>query len=129
MLANRCRMRLSFADGRKTMTPKTVLCYYPPTVSFRRTRAFSAVYRMQQLFSPQYQWFWTLVLGVLLFFPVRQLIWAMSVRREERKLARPTDEDRRRALKRRATVTSVLLCFVFSVAYVHVMFRSFVASP
>lgn len=83
---------------------------------------------MQQLFSPHYQWLWTLVLGAALFFPVRQLIWAMSVRREERKLGKQTDNERRRALKRRAAVTSLLLCFIFSVAYVHVMFRSFFGS-
>ncbi len=84
---------------------------------------------MQDLFSPQYQWLWTLVLFVALFYPVRQLIWAMSVRREERKLGKPTDEERRRALKRRAALTSGLLCFVFSIAYVHVMFRSMFSSP
>lgn len=79
---------------------------------------------MQQFFTPQYQWLWTLALGVALFFPVRQLIWALSVRREERRLGKPTDDERRRALKRRAAFTSFLLCFVFSIAYVHVMFRS-----
>lgn len=84
---------------------------------------------MQQLFSPQYQWLWTIALGAALFYPVRQLIWAMSVRREERKLGQPTDEGRRQALRRRAAVTSFLVCFVFSIAYVHVMFRSFFASP
>lgn len=83
---------------------------------------------MQHLFSPQYQWLWTLVLGAALFFPVRQLIWAMSVRREERKLGTQTDDERRQALRRRAAFTSFLLCFVFSIAYVHVMFRSFFGS-
>ena len=79
---------------------------------------------MEELFSSQYQWLWTLVLGLALFFPVRQLIWTMSVRREERKLGEPTDESRRHALKRRATITSVLLCFVFSVIYMQAAFRS-----
>ncbi len=84
---------------------------------------------MQQLFSPEYQWLWTVALGAALFFPVRQFIWAMSVRRAERKLGQPTDEDRRRALKRRAAFTSFLLCFVFSIVYVHVMFKTFIVSP
>jgi len=84
---------------------------------------------MQQLFSPQYQWLWTLVLGAALFYPVRQLIWALSVRREERKVGKPTDAERRKALKRRAAFTSFLLCFIFSVAYVHVTFRSFFPNP
>ena len=84
---------------------------------------------MQEFFSPQYQWLWTLVLCAALFYPVRQLIWAMAVRREERKLGKPTDDERRRVLKRRAAFTSVLLCFIFSVAYVHVTFRSVFSSP
>lgn len=84
---------------------------------------------MQQLFSPQYQWLWTLVLGAALFFPVRQLIWALSVRREERRLGKPTDGERRAALKRRAAFTSFLLCFIFAIAYVHVMFRNFFGNP
>jgi 4-amino-4-deoxy-L-arabinose transferase-like glycosyltransferase len=79
---------------------------------------------MEELFSPHYQWLWTGLLGVALFFPVRQLIWVLSVRREESRLGQPTDDARRRSLKRRATVTSVLLCLVFSVAYIQVMFKS-----
>lgn len=79
---------------------------------------------MEELFSPHYQWLWTGLLGVALFFPVRQLIWVLSVRREESRLGKPTDDARRRLLKRRATVTSMLLCFVFAVAYIQVMFRS-----
>ena len=80
---------------------------------------------MEELFTPRYQWLWTALLGVALFLPIRQLVWTLSVRREERKLGQPTDETRRRSLKRRATATSALLCFVFSIAYIQVMFRSF----
>lgn len=79
---------------------------------------------MDELLSPQYQWLWTVLLGLALFFPVRQLIWTLSVRREERKLGQPTDETRRRALKRRANITSVMLCFVFSVIYMQATFSS-----
>jgi hypothetical protein len=77
---------------------------------------------MEELFTPRYQWLWTAVLGLLLFFPIRQLIWVLSVRREERKTGTPPDEARRRALKNRAAITSALLCLVFSVLYVDVMF-------
>lgn len=79
---------------------------------------------MDALFSPQYQWLWTIALGVAMFFPVRQLIWVLSVRREEGKTGQPTEEAARTALKRRAGVTAALLCFVFSVLYVQVMFKS-----
>jgi hypothetical protein len=68
-----------------------------------------------------YQLLWTIVLAVALFYPVRQFIWALSVRREERRLGLPADEVRRSALKRRASVTSALLCFVFAVLYQNVL--------
>ena len=69
----------------------------------------------------QYQLLWTFLLAVALFYPVRQLIWTLSVRREERNTGRPPDEVRRSALKRRASVTGALLCFVFAVLYQNVL--------
>lgn len=77
---------------------------------------------MEELFTPRYQWLWTAILALLLFFPIRQLIWVLSVRREERKTGTTPDEKRRSALKLRAAVTSALLCLIFSVLYVDVMF-------
>jgi len=64
---------------------------------------------------------WAIVLAVALFYPVRQLIWVLSVRRAERD--GNEDEARRQALKRRATVTSVLLSFVFAVIYTTAIMR------
>ncbi len=78
---------------------------------------------MQNLFNPEYQWLWTLGLGLGLFFPVRQMIWALSVRRavaKEKDVA--VDEAESLRLKKRATFTSVLLCFIFSVLYVNSLF-------
>jgi uncharacterized membrane protein len=73
--------------------------------------------------SPQtYQIVSTLVLAVLLFYPVRQLIWVLSVRRVEARDGQH-DEDRRLRFKRRATVTAVLLCFVFSILFVNSMMK------
>jgi hypothetical protein len=69
----------------------------------------------------QYQLLWTFLLVVALFYPVRQLIWALSVRREERNTGTPADEIRRSALKRRAGVTAALLCFVFAMLYQNVL--------
>ncbi len=76
---------------------------------------------MQALFTAQYQWLWTLGLIIALFFPLRQFIWVMSVRRSERKEGE-TDEATRENLKRRAGVTAALLSFVFSVLYVSTLF-------
>ena len=78
---------------------------------------------MAALFSPEYKWLWMFALGAALYYPVRQFIWVMSVRRAERRLKGPTDEAVREALKRRASFTSVLLCFVFAVTYVSVLFK------
>ncbi len=78
---------------------------------------------MEALFSPEYKWLWMVALGGALFFPVRRFIWVMSVRRAERRQKEPTDEAVREALKRRATFTSVLLCFIFAVTYVSVLFK------
>lgn len=72
--------------------------------------------------SPEFRWIWTAALAAALFFPVRQLIWVMSVRRAQRRSGQLPDEEAREALKRRATVTSVLLCLVFAAAYGGVMF-------
>jgi hypothetical protein len=71
---------------------------------------------MADLFGPYSTTIWALVLAVALFFPVRQLIWVLSVRRAEKRDG-SSDEARRRALKRRATVTAALLCFIFSYFY------------
>ena len=77
---------------------------------------------MAEFFSSQYIVLWMLLLAALLFLPVRQLIWVMTVRRAERKLGSATDEAERLRLKRRAGVTAALLCFVFSALYVMSLF-------
>ena len=71
---------------------------------------------MAQYFSPEYALFWAALLAIALFFPVRQLIWVMSVRRAERDGSE--DEARRTSLKRRAGVTAALLCFIVAYLYV-----------
>ena len=76
---------------------------------------------MNDLFSPEYLWLWTSVLGAALFFPVRQLIWVLSVRRLETRQKEPSDEAQQQSLKRRASITSALLCLVFSAFYVSQM--------
>ncbi|MEJ2119822.1 MAG: hypothetical protein P8Z76_03770 [Alphaproteobacteria bacterium] len=73
--------------------------------------------------SPQtYQIVSTLLLTALLFYPVRQLIWVLSVRRVEGRDGQH-DEDRRLRFKRRATATAILLCFVFSVLFTNSLMK------
>ncbi len=77
---------------------------------------------MGAIVSPEYGWVWSAALGVALFFPIRQLIWVLAVRRQERRSGQLPDEETRDYMKRRATVTSALLCLIFAAAYGGVMF-------
>ena len=61
---------------------------------------------------------WTLILGVALFFPVRQLIWILYVRRKQKKQKLVSKEEIN-TLKKKATFTSIFLSLVFSYIYVN----------
>ena len=76
---------------------------------------------MAELFTAKYQMLWAVVLALLLFYPVRQLIWTLTVRRAERD--GQDDAERRHRLKRRANVTAILLSFVFALFYTLSLFR------
>lgn len=78
---------------------------------------------MAQFFTKDYIILWTLLLAVALFFPVRQLIWVLFVRRVQSKLG-DVDETERMRLKTRAGVTSALVCLLFSYFYAVKLFTS-----
>ena len=65
---------------------------------------------------------WVVVLSVALFFPVRQLIWVLYVRKKQKSQKTVSDEEKK-ILKKRSTLTSVLLCIVFSYLYVSQVFN------
>ena len=65
---------------------------------------------------------WVILLSVALFFPVRQLIWVLYVRKKQ-KSQQTVSEEERKVLKKRATFTSILLCIVFSYIYVNQVFN------
>ncbi len=65
---------------------------------------------------------WTILLSVVLFFPVRQLIWVLYVRKKQ-KTQESVSEEEKISLKKRATLTSVLLSIVFSYLYVSQVFN------
>ena len=74
------------------------------------------------MFAPESRLLWLVALAVALFFPVRQLIWVLAVRREQRQTGGEVpDENVRRHLKSRAGVTSALLCLIFSAVYGGIM--------
>ena len=65
---------------------------------------------------------WVTVLSVALFFPVRQMIWVLYVRKKQ-KSQQEVSDDEKKVLKKRATFTSLLLCVVFSYLYVTQVFN------
>jgi len=65
---------------------------------------------------------WIILLSITLFFPVRQLIWVLYVRKKQ-KIQQSVSEEEKIVLKKRATFTSILLCIVFSYLYVKQVFN------
>ena len=65
---------------------------------------------------------WIIVLSAALFFPVRQMIWVLYVRKKQ-KSQKTVSDDERKILKKRATFTSALLCIVFGYLYVTQVFN------
>ena len=65
---------------------------------------------------------WVVLLSTALFFPVRQLIWVLYVRKKQKSQKMISDEEKK-SLKKRATFTSILLCIVFSYIYVNQVFN------
>ena len=65
---------------------------------------------------------WVMLLSIVLFFPVRQLIWVLYVRKKQ-KTQKSVSEEEKNTLKKRATFTAILLCIVFSYVYVKQVFN------
>ena len=65
---------------------------------------------------------WVVALSSALFFPVRQMIWVLYVRKKQKSQGTVSEEEKI-TLKKRATFTSVLLCIVFSYVYVSQVFN------
>lgn len=71
---------------------------------------------MAELFTAKYALVWVVGLALALYFPVRNLIWALMVRRAMSKAEIDAAEQER--LRRRAGVTATLLVFVFAYIFV-----------
>jgi len=65
---------------------------------------------------------WIILLSTVLFFPVRKLIWVLYVRKKQ-KTQQSVSEEEKIGLKKRATITAILLCIVFSYIYVKQVFN------
>ncbi|MFP6742562.1 MAG: hypothetical protein VCD33_13200 [Alphaproteobacteria bacterium] len=79
---------------------------------------------MEALFTSDYLYLWVAVLAAMLFIPMRQLIWTLTVRRAIQKGGEENvDDAEQQRLKRRASVTSVLLSLLFALGYVSWLFK------
>ena len=69
--------------------------------------------------SPEYLWFfgWSALLTAMLFFPVSKLVWALSVRRQQRKLERQLTEAEVTGQMQRARFIAFLLVVAFSLMF------------
>ena len=65
---------------------------------------------------------WVIILSAALFFPVRQLIWVLYVRKKQKSQGGVSEKEKI-ILKKRASFTSMLLCIVFSYLYVIQVFN------
>jgi len=65
---------------------------------------------------------WIILLSTVLFFPVRKLIWVLYVRKKQ-KTQQSVSEEEKISLKKRATITAILVCIVFSYIYVKQVFN------
>ena len=64
-------------------------------------------------------WYWgsVIVLAALLFVPVRQLVWVMSVRRFERRTKRQLSDEERVGQRSRASFLALIVAIVFSALF------------
>ena len=65
---------------------------------------------------------WIILLSTALFYPIRQLIWVLYVRKKQ-KMQKLVSEDEKKVLKKRANFTSIFLSIVFSYVYVTQVFN------
>jgi hypothetical protein len=76
---------------------------------------------MAAFFTAEYQWLWIILLSLALFIPVRNLILTLAIKRALKKNGAIV-ETVRENLKKRASVTSTLLSFIFSYFYTNTLF-------
>ena len=65
---------------------------------------------------------WVILLSLALFYPIRQLIWVLYVRKKQ-KIQKIVSEEEKKILKKRANFTSIFLSIVFSYIYVTQVFN------
>jgi hypothetical protein len=59
----------------------------------------------------------TAILSALLYFPISKLVWVLSVRRLENKLARSTTEAERQGQQNRARFIGIIVAVMFAALF------------
>ncbi len=67
----------------------------------------------------QYVWFfgWSILLAIMLYFPVSKLVWTLSIRRQERKQKRKLNETEISGQFQRARFITFFLVIVFALMF------------
>lgn len=77
------------------------------------------------IFTPEAKWLWTGAMMMALFFPVRKLIWVLTVRRYIKHSSfKIIDDAENKRLFKRASFTAGLITFSFSIIYISKIFTS-----
>ena len=67
----------------------------------------------------------SLIFGIVLFFPMRKLMLAMNINRQQRKLSRELTAEEREILRRKVTIWAAGLSVTFAFLYNRYLFFKF----
>jgi len=72
-------------------------------------------------------WYWlsSLVLGIVLFFPLRKLMLAMAINRHQRRTQRAIEADELALLNKKMTATAAAVAITFAFVYTRYLMRDF----
>ncbi len=71
----------------------------------------------------------SLLFGIILFFPLRKLMLAMNINRQQRKFNRELTEEERESLNRKLTILAAALSVTFAFFYNKYLFLRFLPRP
>ena len=71
----------------------------------------------------------SLVFGIVLFFPLRKLMLAMSINRQQRRLGREVTAEERENLRRKVTIVAAAVAVTFAFFYNKFLFFKFFQQP
>lgn len=71
----------------------------------------------------------SLLLGIVLFFPLRKLMLGMNVNRQQRKLGRELTAEEHERLKGKVTILAAFIAVTFAFIYNRFLFFKFLSGP